>query len=150
MDNDQAKLDERIIRYINQELKKGFSSEIIKENLVKAGHNPVHIDLHFKSIEKEIEKRPRILVLLLIFFIVVSLVSLSFNIIFYQKIPIEQRYKDLVFEGKDLCTKGEYDKAFKKLEKAMELDKDTEWAYSMYGRNAEQDMYIELARCNYQ
>ena len=42
-------IDDKISEYIKKELKKGFSKELIKEFLIKAGHSPEKVDFHFKS-----------------------------------------------------------------------------------------------------
>ena len=116
-------VDERLKAYIKYQLNKGNTKENIKNALLNAGHSLEIIEQHFDFIEKESAKKPNILVYLLIFFIIVLTISGYLNFILYAKQDSRQRYDELVGEAKQLCDEGKFDKAYKNLQKAIDLDK---------------------------
>lgn len=126
-------LDENILNYIKRELKRGIPSASIRDTLLRVGHHPLKVDSHLRYFEAKNRKKPWLLAYLLVLFAVLLAISCILNIVLYKKITLVQRYNDLVYESKDLCTKGEYDKAYKKLEKAVELDDKRAFAYAIYG-----------------
>ena len=132
-DNNASKrnIDDNVLDYIKKELKRGVSKELIKANLVRVGHNPSHLDLHFRLLENK--NLSKLLSYFLIFFVILFVLSGIANVVLYNKVTLKQRYDELVFEAKDLCTKGDFNSGLKKLEKAMKLNNRNAFAYAIYG-----------------
>lgn len=128
----KIKLDKKLLDFIEEKQKNGISKGDIKEFLIKAGYSSANIDYHFNlAVFKH--KNPNILKYLLTLFILISILSVAANIVFYFKLSSSKTYNDLVSDSKELCSQGNYDKAFKKLEKAMRLDNKNAFAYGIYG-----------------
>jgi len=129
----KIKVDRDIIEYIKKQLIKGISKDEIKNALIKVGHEHDKIEQYFSLIEGKNKKHPNFLLFLLILFVIVSVISVALNFILYKKQDLVIRYDELVYASKDLCTNGEYEKAFKKLNKAVELNEKRGFAFAMYG-----------------
>ena len=101
-------LDDNILEYIKKELKRGTSKELIKETLITVGHNPMHIDLHFKFIEHK--KKFNIIFYLLIAFVVLFVLSGIGNVALYNKITLSKQNENLGYGSKDLVMNEEITK----------------------------------------
>ena len=122
-------IDNRILDYINQELKKGFSKELIKDALVKVGHHPIHIDFHFNHIQKQRNKK----IFFLLIIILIFLISFILLLILYYYNP-SKVYNRLLEDGTDLCNKNKFKKAIEKFDKAIALNGKLPTAYGFKGR----------------
>lgn len=128
-------VDEKLKEFILNGLKKRYSKESIKRALLNAGHQPGRIEEYFKLIEESPGRKPNILTLLLIFFIIVLIASILSLDFLYTGKTYDQRYDEIVSNSKELCTKGEYGAAFKNLQKALgfEATKNRASAFGVMG-----------------
>ncbi|MBI2659232.1 hypothetical protein HYX05_04005 [Candidatus Woesearchaeota archaeon] len=123
--------DERIIWYIKQELKKGYSQESIKDALVRAGHNPMHIVHHFDRIQKQKTKR----IFIFLFLAFTLLVFIYFFAVLLQQNGENnsENFDKAIKNGIKLCDMGIYDKAIENFDYAIGLNETSLRGYAWKG-----------------
>lgn len=121
--------DKGVIDYINKELKKGFSKEQIKEVLVKAGYSPENMGNCFTYLQKRKNKK-----IFISIFVVFILLSIIFSFVLYHDTSnISKKLDKLIMKGSVLCGQGNYDKAMKKFDEAVQLNSTSSKGYSYRG-----------------
>ncbi len=143
-------LDKRILEYIKKELKKGFSEELIKNALIRAGHHPIRVEHHFKHIQKQKRKKISSSISLLV------LLFLIFLLIFYfQYYDTSKRLNKFIQQGIKLCDEGRYEEAIEKFDNAIRLNATSLRGYAWKGwcyvkQGIYDEAIIELKKAEYQ
>lgn len=127
-------MDKVLVNYIAKEKKKGFSSEQIKNTLVKAGHNVQKVEEHLKHVFKEVEtdKKKILIVSVIIFILVLSAV-------FYFMSSPKNKVKTYANRGLDFYKEGKFEEAIEQFNKAIEINPEISGLYRGLG-----GAYLEL------
>ena len=121
--------DDRIKNYIKEQLKRGYSSDQIKDVLVRAGHDKEKINNYIK------ELNPRYTNAYIPIIFGSSLLIILIFYLFYWGIPdINNKIEKHVQMGNSLCSQGKYSEALEEFDKAINLNKTKPRGYYFKGK----------------
>ena len=127
INSDKYNFDDNIREYIKKELKRGVSKELIKDTLVKVGHSPLKIEVHFDYLQKKQKKG--ITKILIFILILVLLIFVSFYLVSRES----KNFEYLISKGVKLCNESEYSKSMEKFESAIQLNRTSPKGYGYKG-----------------
>jgi len=125
-------MDRALVDYIVKEKKRGFSSEQIKNALVKAGHDVQIVEENLNHVFKEaaqMDKKKVLIVSLVVFVLVISV-----GFYYYSKTTTpEDRSLDYINLGWSLYEQEKFEEAIGQFNNAIELDPDNNFLYRDIG-----------------
>src|SRR3989338_7527441 len=127
-------MDQDLLRKIRQQLKEGFSEEIIRTELRNSDYSYEDIDACFQNIQK----RKRIKALIAAF--IILLLFLAWSLYLYQY-KASNNFNKFVEQGISLCNGGKYEESIEKFDKAILLNNLFPKAHYHRGR-----CFIQLGR----
>ena len=130
-----GKMDKVLVNYIAKEKKKGFSSEKIKNTLIKAGHNVQKVEEHINHVFKEAAQTDKKRVLIVSIVIIILVLSAG---IYFMSSP-KNKVREYSALGTSLYREGKYEEAIEQFNKAIELDSEISGPYRGLG-----GAYLEL------
>ena len=123
-----GKMDKVLVNYIAKEKKKGFSSEKIKNTLVKAGHNVQKVEEHLSHAFKEAETdKKKVLIVSIV------IVILVLSVFFYFMSSPQNKVKKYANRGLDFYKEGKFEESIEQFNKAIEINPEISELYRGLG-----------------
>ncbi len=126
-------LDENVLNYIKRELKRGIPTESVRDTLLKVGHHPLKIDLHFRHIEKQKKRKIVFFTFVLLILIIISAPIVYLVHSHFKMIP-NVKIEYYTSKGMMLCSQGRYQDAIEYLDKSIKLNESKAIGHYAKGR----------------